>query len=36
MKKPPSYFFYDSKLNQSGKANGFDEYLKNSLKPLSI
>jgi hypothetical protein len=36
MRKPPTYFFHDAKLNQSGKVNGFDEYLKSSLKPLTI
>jgi len=24
MPKPPSYFFHDAKLNQTGKGHGFD------------
>jgi len=36
MPKPPSYFFHDAKLNQTGKAHGFEEHLKNSAKPLTV
>jgi hydroxyacylglutathione hydrolase len=28
MPKPPSYFFHDAKLNQTCKANRFDDILK--------
>lgn len=36
MPKPPSYFFFDATLNQTGKANRFDILMKDSLKPLTV
>lgn len=36
MPKPPSYFFHDAKLNQSGQLNVFEEQLKSCSKPLTI
>lgn len=36
MPKPPSYFFYDAKLNQVGERTHFEDHLKASNKALTI
>lgn len=36
MPKPPSYFFHDAKLNQTGKSDRFSDHLKQANKALSI
>lgn len=36
MPKPPSYFFHDAKLNQTGAMNRYEELIKSSLKFLTI